>query len=131
MWYQCGINATEIRELRDALVLETNLKQEKYQHQCSKEKALERSANSGQSDSQAIKVKIINLKNHHLNNSEILGSSSPLGSEDAAASKVKDVDLSDIILAEEDVTEVLLGFIEIDSNIPKTEFLGSTINAGN
>ena len=40
VWYQCGINATEIRELRDALVLETNLKQEKYQHQCSKEKAL-------------------------------------------------------------------------------------------
>ena len=61
----------------------------------------------------------------NLNFSETIGSSSPLGSEDAAASKVKDVDLSDIILAEEDITEVLSGFIEIDPNIPKTEFLGS------
>ena len=79
---------------------------------------------------------------HYLNNSETIGSSSPLAEDDVlidtAASNVKDVDLSDIKLsnyeavqvsvfdlAEEDVTEVLLGFIEIDSNIPKTEFLGS------
>ena len=66
-----------------------------------------------------------NFTAHYLNNSETIGSSSHLGSEDAAASKAKDVDLSNIILAEEDVTEVILDFIEIDSNILKTEFLGS------
>ena len=65
---------------------------------------------------------------HYLNNSETIGSSSPLAEDDVlidtAASNVKDVDLSDIKLsnyeavqvsvfdlAEEDVTEVLLGLL--------------------